>query len=96
MTAEPNPSTTADVVPLRPRSYVAKLHRVAVAGLEFHIAGTLDGFLDFAIIESSGRSATYNITCNGAQRLAAVLTMTVADVQANCLFDRDPLLEKAP
>jgi hypothetical protein len=67
---------------------------VLASGLEIHVAGTLDGFLDFAVIESDGRSCTYSLTCDDARLVAAALISGANDVQANCLFDRDPLLLK--
>lgn len=80
------------VVSIRPRSYEAKPVRLFVSGLEIQTSGTLDGFIDFAVIESNGKSATYLITCEDARRIIAGLNSVISDIQTNCLFDRDPLL----
>lgn len=77
------------VIPFMPKSYDAKLSVVHLSGHELHIAGTLDGFIDFAI---GGK--TYSFTCDDARTLIAALHATVGDIQTNCLFDRDPLLMK--
>ena len=76
----------------KPRTYEAKCFKVFGSGFEFQVAGTLDGFLDLAVIQSDGSHLTYNITCNDARALAAALNSGASDVQENCLFDRDPLL----
>lgn len=82
------------VTPFQRRSYKAQTQTVRASGLEFWISGTLDGFLDFCVIDSSGAHLTYNITCDDARRLAAALNSAVHDVQTNCLFDADRLLER--
>lgn len=46
------------IVSIRPRSYEAKAVRLFASGLEIQTSGTLDGFIDFAVIESDGKSAT--------------------------------------
>jgi len=81
------------VTPIR-HTYCAKLMSVRASGLEFHIAGTLDGFVDFCIIEESGRHVTHNITRDDAIRLIAGLHSVIQDINANCLFDKDLLLER--
>ena len=86
--------TTRNVIALHPKSYSAKLHVLHVSGFDIHIAGTLDGLVDLAIITSNGKSRTYNLTCDDARALIAALHSAVSDVQQNCLFDRDPLLMK--
>lgn len=81
----------SNIIPLR-QSYDAKLFTVPASGLLFKIAGTLDGFVDLAIIETSGRSATYSVTIDEARLLADRLLNVAKDIQSNCLFDRDSLL----
>jgi hypothetical protein len=76
-----------NIVALKPRSYEAKLQRLNIGGVSVHIAGTLDGFIDFAI-----GPRTYTMTRDDARSLIAALHTTIGDIQANCLFDRDPLL----
>lgn len=68
------------------RTYCAKLF---VAG-PFKMAGTLDGYVDFAV---PGR--TYQLSLDEARALIAALNSAVADVQANCLYDKDALLAPA-
>lgn len=85
-------TTAPNVVALRPqKSYAAKLSALHLSGIAepVHIAGTLDGFIDFAF---GGK--TWNLTCDDARMLIAALHATVDDIQAHCLFDRDPLLVK--
>lgn len=83
---------TTNVVPFQRCGYEAKLVRFQASGFEFHIAGTLDGFIDLAIVRSDGSHLTYIITCDDARRLIAGLNTVVDDIQRNCLFDRDPFL----
>src|SRR5690348_14598105 len=85
----------ADVIQFRPRTYEARPFTVLASGLQFLISGTLDGFLDFAVVQGNGASLTYSITCDDARMIAASLISAAQDVQANCLFDRDSLLVKA-
>lgn len=80
------------VVAFPRRTYSAKAQTFEVSGLQITIAGTLCGHIDFAIQESSGRHATYSLTTDDAHRMIAALHTVVGDIQANCLFDRDPLL----
>lgn len=87
---------SAQVVTLRPakKTYSAKPFKVFGSGLEFHMSGTLDGFIDFAIIEADGKSRTYIITPVDARLLAVNLAATADDVDKNCLYDNDALLMK--
>jgi hypothetical protein len=55
-------------------------------------AGTLEGFLDFVVQASDGRSITYQITRDDARSIIAALHAVVDDITANCLFERDALL----
>jgi hypothetical protein len=57
------------------------------------MSGTLDGYLDFCITAGDGSHLTYLLTRDDAHRIIAGLHAVVDDIQANCLFDRDPLLE---
>lgn len=66
------------------RTYAAK----AFCAAGFQISGTLDGFIDFAT--SLG---TWQITLDEARALIAAINGAMSDVQANCLYDRDALLE---
>lgn len=56
------------------------------------MGGTLDGYIDFAI----PRGKTFQLSLGEARAMIAALQGAVADVQANCLYDRDTLLVKAP
>jgi len=87
---------SAEVVTLRPakKTYSAVLSKVFCSGLEFHMAGTLDGFIDFAVIEANGKSRTYSIAPVDARLLAVNLVATADDVDKNCLYDNDALLMK--
>jgi hypothetical protein len=82
----------ADIISFRRPTYIAALKHVAASGLQFSMAGTLDGFIDFCITESDGRHATYQITCDDARNLIASIHAVVSDIQKNCLFGADPLL----
>jgi hypothetical protein len=84
-----------NIVQMRRKSYEAEAFRVFASGLEFRMSGTLDGGIDFCIIESSGDHRTYNIDCDEARVLADKLNAAASDVQKNCLFDSDPLLVDA-
>lgn len=68
------------------RTYNAKLFEAG----HFKIAGTLDGFIDL-----STPTGIYPLTLAEAEELKAVLSGSIADVKANCLYDSDALLEKA-
>ena len=81
-----------NVIVMRPMSYEAILSKVSTPSCQFLIAGTLEGGIDFAVVPTEGRSATYSLTCDDARTLIAGLHRTVDDIQRNCLFDRDPLL----
>jgi hypothetical protein len=72
-------------------TYTAKLFEVETASSLFKIAGTLDGFLDFAI-EGKG---TRILTCEEALKLSDSLKDAVADLKANCLYDKDVPLDTA-
>lgn len=78
------------VAPKPQQTYVAKLF--AAAG--FQMSGTLDGFIDFAAPRPGG--LTHQLTLHQARALASNLLSAVSDVEKNCLYDRDTLLEKAP
>ena len=73
------------VVDWKQRTYTAKLFEAA----GFKIAGTLDGYIDLAT--SNG---TYQMSVAQALMLVAALHGAVADINENCLYDRDALLEK--
>jgi hypothetical protein len=69
------------------KTYTAKLFGVPI-GDGFKLAGTLDGFIDFAVPERG----TYQLTLDEARAMVAALTGAIEDVKANCLYDRDALL----
>lgn len=73
------------VTPMR-RTYTAKLFEAA----GFKTAGTLDGYVDLAVPQGG----TYQLTLDEALLLIAALHGVVSDIRANCLYDRDALLEK--
>ena len=79
------------VIPFQRKSYEAKRFDAPVGCAKFEIAGTLDGFIDFAL-PSRG---TYQLTLDEARAIVAALNSAIDDVKANCLYDRDPLLEPA-
>lgn len=68
-----------------PRTFSAKLFEVS----GFKVAGTLDGFIDLAT-----PNGTYPLSMEEAQSLSKALADSVADVQANCLHEKDALLCK--
>ena len=72
-----------------PPSYSAKLFEVNWENRVFKIAGTLDGFIDFATPESG----TYPLSLDEAERLAKALGDAIADVRKNCMYESDALLE---
>ena len=74
-------------------TYSALLKTVKDSGFEFNVAGTLDGFVDLAITDRDGHRI-YNISCNGARSLAAALLAVAEDIDKNCLYERDALLER--
>lgn len=74
------------VVQMLPRTYTAKLFEAG----SHKVAGTLDGFIDLAM-----PGCTYQLSIQEAEELATALSGAIADVKANCLYDRDPLLDTA-
>lgn len=85
--------TQTTVITFRPRSYKAKGQTVLASGFQFDIGGTLDGWIDFAITHGDGSHLTYQITRDDARSVIASIHAVIDDITANCLFDRDPLLE---
>lgn len=57
----------------------------------FKVAGTLDGFIDLATPRG-----TYTLSLEDAHSLAMAICNAIGDVKANCLYDRDALLEVEP
>lgn len=81
-----------DIVQLRPQGYSAQAVEFETDdGFIFKMSGTLEGSIDFCIMTSDG-SLTYPVTIDDAHRIIAGLHVVVDDIQANCLFDRDPML----
>ncbi|HEY3620711.1 MAG TPA: hypothetical protein VGK96_28240 [Candidatus Sulfotelmatobacter sp.] len=74
------------VIAFPPRTYSAKSF---VAGC-FQVSGTLDGYIDLAIPEGG----TYVLDIDEVKVLRDALTGALDDVRANCLYERDALLEK--
>ena len=82
-----------NVVQMPAKTYNAKLQTLILSGLEVKIAGTLDGFIDLAVLPIHGISRTYSLTQGDALLLISALHAVVDDIAKNCLFDRDALLE---
>jgi hypothetical protein len=73
-----------------PNTYNAKLFSVDYGfSHSFKVAGTLDGFIDLATPQG-----TWPLSITEARELANALNASIADVEDNCLYDRDALLEK--
>lgn len=70
------------------KTYKAKLFEVLIGISSFKLAGTLDGFIDFAIPDVG----TYPLSLDEARLLVAALTGAISDIEANCLYERDCLL----
>lgn len=81
------------IVPFPRPTYAAKLQVIRTDGLEFKIAGTLDGYLDFCAITSDGAHRTLSLSRDGARALIASIHAVLSDIDRNCMFDRDALLE---
>lgn len=75
----------SDVLSFPKRTYSAKQFHAA----GFQTAGTLDGYIDFAV----PAKGTFQLSLAEADQLIAALSGAVADVRANCLYDKDVLLE---
>lgn len=73
----------SNVIQLGQRTYRAK----HFSARPFELAGTLDGFIDFAT-----PAGTWPLTLDEARALIAALNGAVADVGARCLYERDALL----
>lgn len=81
-----------DVIRLTPELYSAKSVQFRTDdGYVITMSGTLEGSLDFCI-ETSAGSLTYVLTPHDAHQIIAGLHVVCDDIQANCLFDRDPRL----
>ncbi len=82
-----------NIIPFRQKTYSAKAFRIPTIGRIFIVSGTLDGYMDFAIVEDDGVThTTYILDCNEARQLASALLGAADDIQKNCLFEQDPLL----
>lgn len=66
-----------------PLTFTAKLFEPGI----FKVAGTLDGFIDFAT-----PNGTYPLSLEEAGNLVEALSGAIADVKASCLHERDSLL----
>jgi hypothetical protein len=80
------------VIAFPSNTYTARLEAFVASGLDVRIAGTLDGFIDLAIIPADRPGLTYSLTCDDALLLIAALYSVVGDVREHCLYDRDPRL----
>jgi hypothetical protein len=80
------------IIPFRRATYEAKPQRVNASGYKFLMSGTLDGWIDFSVTCSDGTHRTYQIMRDDARGIIVALHAVVADITANCMFDRDPLL----
>jgi hypothetical protein len=80
------------VVPFKRRNYEAVQVVVLASGMTVTVAGTLDGYLDFVVEAQDGTRLIHQITRDDARSIVAALHAVVADITANCRFDRDPLL----
>ena len=78
----------AKLLNMPPPTFTAKLFEVPWETAHFAVAGTLDGFIDLAVPQGG----TYQLSLEVARNLAEALTNSVADIQSNCLYDRDILL----
>jgi len=72
------------LIQMLPRTFHAKEFEAGV----FKLAGTLDGFIDFATPRG-----IYVMSLEWAQSLCDALQSSIADVKANCLYDKDVRLE---
>lgn len=77
----------SNLIEMPPHTYSAKLVEVQCGVSTFKLAGTLDGYIDFAT-----PSGTYVMSLEEAAKLSAALNIVVSDVEKHCLYDRDPLL----
>lgn len=75
------------VVQMPARTYVAKLFEAKWENAVFKVAGTLDGFLDFA----APGGGTYPLTLEEAEGLVKALQSGISDVKANCLYEKDAI-----
>lgn len=75
---------SAKVFNFKPTTYNAKLFTTE----SFHIAGTLEGFIDVALMDVGTRT----ISCAEARQLANALQSSIQDVNLNCRFEKDSRL----
>lgn len=80
------------VIQFKRRSYEAKQQEVFASGMTVVTAGTLDGYVDFVVGATDGNRIIHQITRDDARAIIAALNTVANDIDANCLFDRDPLL----
>jgi hypothetical protein len=83
---------TDNIVPFAHKTYTAKLEQLTASGLDIRIAGSLDGYIDFAVTPVDRPGLTYSLTRDDARRIIAALNAVIADVLENCLFEWDALL----
>lgn len=82
-----------DVVQFNRRTYSAKPVRFQTdLGYTFAMSGTLDGYIDFSITYGEV-GLTYLLTQADAHHVITGLHAVCRDIQDNCLYDRDQLLE---
>ena len=76
------------VIPFRPREYVARSFTSDWENTQFKTSGTIDGHIDLA----TPASGTYPLTLHEARSLVEALNRAIEDVEQNCKFDADPRL----
>lgn len=75
----------SDIIKFPARTYTAKLFEIG----GFSVAGTLDGYVDLAT-----SVWTFQIEKSEAIAIAKALLACVDDINENCLYDKDILLER--
>lgn len=71
-------------------TYTAKLVEVLTDGFEFKMAGTLDGYIDFVVAPRR----THQLSIGEVRSIISGLEQAIRDVEQNCLYDKDELLDK--
>ena len=70
------------------RTYEAKAFTAPFETDCFQLSGTLDGLIDLAV----PNGGTYPLSVDEAKLLVVALNGAIADVQENCLYERDARL----
>jgi hypothetical protein len=77
-----------NILPMPPRTYVAREFCCKWESKTFKISGTLDGFIDFAVPDMG----TFPLSPTEARAMANALLGAVEDVEKRCLYDADSLI----